>query len=71
MRYTVVFPLDAVRTADDVDRIARAVDRLGFDALAFTEHPAPTKTWLDSPAGHPTFDLMTSLAFCAAVTKRV
>jgi probable F420-dependent oxidoreductase len=71
MRYTVEFPLDAVRNVDDVTQIAQAVDRLGFDALAFTEHPAPPKAWLESSAGHPTFDMLASLAFCAAVTERV
>jgi probable F420-dependent oxidoreductase len=71
MRYTVEFPLEAVGTGEDVETIARAVDRLGYGALAFTEHPAPSKAWLDSPPGHPTFDVLTSLAFCAAVTRRV
>jgi probable F420-dependent oxidoreductase len=71
LKYTVEFPFGAVSTAEDVERIARAVDRLGYDALAVTEHPAPSKAWLKSPAGHPTFDMLTSLAFCAAVTQRV
>ncbi|WP_173922443.1 TIGR03619 family F420-dependent LLM class oxidoreductase [Agromyces sp. Marseille-P2726] len=71
MKYTVEFPLTAVSTADDVEKIARAVDRLGFDALAFTEHPAPSRAWLDSTAGHPTFDMLGSLAYCAAITERV
>jgi probable F420-dependent oxidoreductase len=71
VKYTVEFPLEVVSTAEDVETIARAVDRLGYDALAFTEHPAPSKAWLDSPPGHPTFDLFSSLAFCAAVTERV
>jgi probable F420-dependent oxidoreductase len=71
VKYTVEFPLEAVSTAEDVETIARAVDRLGYDALAFTEHPAPSKAWLDSPPGHPTFDVLASLAFCAAVTERV
>ncbi len=71
MKYTVEFPLSAVSTADDIEEIARAVDRLGFDALAFTEHPAPSQAWLDSTAGHPTFDMFGSLAYCAAITERV
>jgi probable F420-dependent oxidoreductase len=71
LKYTVEFPLAAVRAADDVETIARAVDRLGYDALAFTEHPAPSKAWLDNPPGHPTFDMLASLAYCAAVTERV
>jgi probable F420-dependent oxidoreductase len=71
VNYTVEFPLEAVHTGEDVETIARAVDRLGYDALAFTEHPAPSRAWLDSPPGHPTFDIFASLAFCAAVTRRV
>ncbi|MDR5699120.1 TIGR03619 family F420-dependent LLM class oxidoreductase [Agromyces aerolatus] len=71
MKYTVEFPLSAVSDADDVDTIARAVDRLGYDALAFTEHPAPSQAWLDSAVGHLTFDLLGSLAYCAAITERV
>ncbi|WP_167042231.1 TIGR03619 family F420-dependent LLM class oxidoreductase [Salinibacterium sp. ZJ454] len=71
MKYTVEFPLEAVSAAEDVETIARAVDRLGYDALAFTEHPAPSKAWIDSPPGHPTFDMLASLAFCAAITERV
>ncbi|WP_166875214.1 TIGR03619 family F420-dependent LLM class oxidoreductase [Salinibacterium sp. ZJ450] len=71
MKYTVEFPLEAVSTADDVEAIARAVDCLGYHALAFTEHPAPSKAWIDSPPGHPTFDMLASLAFCAAITERV
>ena len=71
MKYTVEFPLEAVSTAEDVETIARAVDRLGYDALAFTEHPAPSKAWLNSPPGHLTFDMLASLAFCAAATERV
>jgi probable F420-dependent oxidoreductase len=71
MKYTVEFPLEAVRTAEDVEAVARGVDRLGYDALAFTEHPAPSRAWLDSPPGHPTFDMLASLAFCAAVTESV
>lgn len=71
MRFTVEFPLGVAERAEDVKRVAQAVDRLGYHALAFTEHPAPSRTWLDSPPGHPTFDLLTSLAFCAGVTERV
>ncbi|WP_441724533.1 LLM class F420-dependent oxidoreductase [Glaciibacter sp. 2TAF33] len=60
-----------MRTAGDVEAVARAVDRLGYHALAFTEHPAPSKAWIDNAPGHPTFDILASLAFCAAVTEQV
>lgn len=71
MRFTVEFPLAAVHDAQDVVDIAEAAERLGFDALAFTEHPAPSAEWLESPPGHPTFDVLASLAFCAGVTERI
>ena len=50
--------------------VASAADRLGFDAIAFTEHPAPSLKWLQN-GGHHTLDLTSALAFCAAVTERI
>ncbi|WP_243844414.1 LLM class F420-dependent oxidoreductase [Salinibacterium sp. ZJ454] len=71
MKYTLEFPLRAVNTGTDLEIVARAADRLGFDALAFTEHPAPSTAWLEGPQGHPTFDMISALAFSAAVTERL
>lgn len=50
--------------------IARTAERVGFDALAFNEHPAPSKKWLDA-GGHDAFDPFVALGFCAAVTSRI
>jgi probable F420-dependent oxidoreductase len=58
-------------TRDGIIQIARRADELGFNALAFTEHPAPTRQWLESRAGHATLDVITALGFCAAVTERI
>lgn len=76
MRFTVEYPLaprdgdDAFAGAEGVTAVARAVDSLGFDAIAFTEHPAPSYKWLNA-GGHQSFDVPAALAFCAAVTERV
>jgi probable F420-dependent oxidoreductase len=53
-----------------IGRFAAAAERLGFDAIAFTEHPAPSQKWIDS-GGHDSFDPPTVLAYCAAVTTRL
>ncbi len=55
---------------DTVAEIARTAEAVGFDALAFNEHPAPSKKWLDSD-GHDAFDPFVALGFCAAVTHQV
>ncbi len=76
MRFTVDYPIGSAGFApafcepDTVTRFARAVEAAGFDAIAFTEHPAPSKKWLDS-GGHESFDPLTALAFCAASTSRL
>jgi probable F420-dependent oxidoreductase len=51
-------------------RWATAAERLGFDAIAFTDHPAPSNRWVES-GGEGVADLFTSLGFCAAVTSTV
>lgn len=82
MRFTVQYPIHpAPAYAIDgyspellepasIARFAVAAEQLGFDAIAFTEHPAPSQKWVDS-GGHDTFDPATVLAYCAAVTTRL
>jgi probable F420-dependent oxidoreductase len=76
VRFTVDYPITASGFAAEflqpstVSRIASVLEQLGFDALAFTDHPAPSKKWLDS-GGHESFDPLTALAFCAATTTRL
>lgn len=76
MKFTVEYPSGgpghdpALLTKAGVGVVARAADRIGFDALAFTEHPAPSLKWLRH-GGHETLDLTSALAFCAAVTERI
>jgi probable F420-dependent oxidoreductase len=75
MRVTVEYPVDGAAPAllarAGMSEVARRADALGYDAIAFTDHPAPTQAWLESRAGHETLDVITALSFCAAVTERV
>lgn len=82
MRFTVQYPIHSAPTyvshgysaellePASIARFAAAAERLGFDAIAFTEHPAPSQKWIDS-GGHDSFDGPTVLAYCAAVTTRL
>lgn len=76
MRFTLQHPIASASCApaflepDNVARLARAAEAAGFDAVAFTEHPAPSQKWLDA-GGHDSFDPLTALAFCAAATQRI
>src|SRR3546814_12270174 len=51
-------------------RGVKAAEQHGYDAVAFTEHPAPSLKWLEA-GGHQSLDLTSALSFCAAVTERV
>ena len=55
---------------DNVAEFARVAEESGIDAIALTDHPAPSKKWLDG-GGHETLDPFVGLAFCAAVTSRI
>ena len=76
MRFTVEYPIgsggyDASLLAPEgFTRVVRAVDELGFDAIAFTEHPAPSHKWLLA-GGHESLDVTSALSYCAAITERV
>ncbi len=76
MRFTVQYPLAMpdygadFLTAKGIARFARAAEDAGFDAIAFTEHPAPSHRWVAS-GGHDTFDPITALACAAVSTERI
>jgi probable F420-dependent oxidoreductase len=55
---------------DNIAEFARTAEESGIDAVSFTDHPAPSKKWLDT-GGHETFDPFVSLAFCAAATRTI
>jgi probable F420-dependent oxidoreductase len=76
VKFTVDYPIvnvgydPALVTAAGMTRLAQAVEECGYDAISFSEHPAPSRKWLDA-GGHESLDQTSALAFCAAVTSRV
>ena len=76
MRFTVEYPIVAsdydreLVMPDGMTQIAEAADKYGYDAIAFSEHSAPSYKWRTT-GGHDSLDPLTALAFCAAVTRRV
>ena len=55
---------------ETVTAFCSLAERVGFDLLAFTDHPAPSGRWVDQ-GGEGTAEPFTSLAYCAAVTERI
>ena len=76
MKFTVDYPIvnvgydRALVTAAGMTRVAQAAEECGYDALSFSEHPAPSSKWLNA-GGHESLDQTSALAFCAAVTSRL
>lgn len=76
MKFTVDYPIvnvgydPALVTAAGLTTVAQAAEKYGYDALSFSEHPAPSSKWLNA-GGHESLDQTSALAFCAAVTSRV
>jgi probable F420-dependent oxidoreductase len=76
MRFTVQYPIahagydPGLMSAQALLAAARTAESAGFDAIAFTEHPAPSHKWLQA-GGHESFDPLSALAFCAAATQRI
>ncbi|GAB2982154.1 TIGR03619 family F420-dependent LLM class oxidoreductase [Amycolatopsis acidiphila] len=76
MRFTVEHPVGrpgcvpALYSPAGPAAFARAAEEAGFDAVAFTEHPAPSAKWYRA-GGHATLDPLAALAFCAAATERI
>lgn len=76
MHFTVEHPLGRHGCAPELyqgaglTRFLRAAEDAGFDAVAFTEHPAPSSRWL-AAGGHASLDPLAALAFSAAVTTHM
>ncbi len=60
----------AILSPAETVRWAQTAERVGFSALSFTDHPAPSARWVES-GGEGVADLFTSLGFCAAVTTSI
>jgi probable F420-dependent oxidoreductase len=61
---------EGVESAEFVAKCAVAAEQSGFDAIAFSEHPAPSLKWLNH-GGHESFDPFVALAYCAGITTRL
>jgi probable F420-dependent oxidoreductase len=76
LKFTIEYPISAhaldpaLISRDGMTRIVRTAERCGFDAIAFTEHPAPSVRWLES-GGHAAIDVPAALAFCAAASEQI
>jgi len=53
-----------------VTTVARAAEAAGFDAMGFTDHPAPTQRWLEA-GGHDSLDPFVAMGFAAAQTEKI
>ncbi|MGD9796997.1 MAG: TIGR03619 family F420-dependent LLM class oxidoreductase [Acidimicrobiia bacterium] len=76
MRFTALHPLHHTTYSQEilepgfVAEFARTAEAVGFDALALTEHPAPSARWRNA-GGHDAFDVFAVLGFWAGVTSRI
>lgn len=75
MRYYLDYPLADVDNGAWLDpanmkRFAVAAEAAGVGAIALTDHPAPSRKWLDA-GGHDTLDPFAGLSFFAAVTDTI
>ena len=76
VKFSVTYPLVAgpydptFVTGDAIVRFSRAAEAAGFDAISFTDHPAPTDRWLKA-GGHDALDPFVALSYCAASTERL
>ena len=76
MKFTVEYPISArgldpaLMSRAGMAQVVRTAEAKGFDAIAFTEHPAPSVKWLDT-GGHGAIDVPAALAFCAAASERI
>jgi probable F420-dependent oxidoreductase len=76
LKFTVEYPISAhdldpaLISRDGMTQVVRTAEQCGFDAIAFTEHPAPSVKWLEA-GGHGSIDGPAALAFCAAASARI
>lgn len=54
----------------NMKRFAQACEAAGVSAIALTDHPAPSRKWLDA-GGHDTLDPFAGLSFFAACTDTI
>jgi probable F420-dependent oxidoreductase len=54
----------------NIAEFARVAEASGIDGIALTDHPAPSKKWLDH-GGHETLDPFVGLGYLAAATRTI
>jgi probable F420-dependent oxidoreductase len=67
MKFSVELP---VASPDSLMTCAFAIEDAGFDACFVTDHPFPSRSWLEA-GGHETLDPFIALSFAAAATRRL
>ncbi|MCF8589135.1 TIGR03619 family F420-dependent LLM class oxidoreductase [Gordonia sp. HY285] len=73
MKFTLEYPSGApgshtsVSTGAALAHISRRAEICGFDAVALSDHPAPSAKWYRN-GGHDTFEPVVALAYAAAAT---
>lgn len=60
----------AIMAPANVRAFAVAAEASGWDAIAFTDHPAPSSRWVEA-GGEGVADPFSALGFCAAITDRI
>jgi len=75
MRFSCSLPLDDIGeegfvALDGISQMAQAIEQAGLDAAFVTDHPAPSRKWLEH-GGHATLDPFVVLSFAAAATRRI
>ncbi len=76
MKFAITYPIlshpapPEFVTGPAIAGVAAAAERSGFDAIGFTDHPAPPQRWLDG-GGHDALDPFVALSFSAAATEHL
>lgn len=76
MKFMVQYPLETDDRGEpwakpeSMIAFAQALEANGIDAVSLTDHPAPSKKWMDG-GGHATLDPFVGLSFFAAATERL
>jgi probable F420-dependent oxidoreductase len=63
-------PAADLMSRDGLASFAETAEAAGFDAIGFTDHPAPSHKWLQA-GGHDALDPFAALAFVAGRTERM
>jgi len=76
MKFSITHPLIAspydpgLASGAGIAAVARAAEAAGCSGFGFTDHPAPSRRWLDA-GGHDAVDPFVALAFAAAHTTTI